>query len=68
MRAFWVPPPLSPLEPDPEKSVFVSSGSMALGMWGSYLCVRGKLQQVCVHESGYRIVPVETVWSLEELC
>lgn len=67
MRAFWVPPPLRSLDLDPEKSVFVSSGSMVLGMWGSCPCVRGKLQQVCVHESSCRIVPVETVWSLEEL-
>lgn len=68
MRVFWVPLPLRSLELDLEKSVFVSSGSMALGMWGSCPCVREKLQQVCVHESGCRIVPVMTVWSLEELC
>lgn len=56
MRAFWVPPPLKSLELDPEESVIVSSGNMALGMPGSCPCVRGKLQQVCVPESGCRIV------------
>lgn len=45
MRAFCLPPPLKSLELDPEKSVFVRSKSVALGVWGCCPCVCGSFSK-----------------------